>query len=109
MAFKINTPPPAHWYETAAGWWQRCDNNWPELFEIMATFLPVGGSIDYDGGLLNQPLAARIVQLHHDHNRELCRYLHAAWATAPDRRSILDIDGWDVLCDLLSEEGVLYA
>lgn len=45
--------------------------------------------------------------MNHDHGCVLS-ILNDVWSAAPDDRSIHSRPAWDVLCDLLSESGVLY-
>ena len=43
-----------------------------------------------------------------EQSNSIASILHQAWSDAPDKPSIHSIPGWHVLCDLCSEDYVLY-
>ena len=76
-------------------YWQIVDANWADLYNILATYLPKEELSKADNLRLNK-------------DRELVDLFDDAWFAAPDHKSIHDIPGWHVLCNLCSEAHVLY-
>lgn len=93
---------------TANDWWNGIDKHWTVLRDILYMFLPVTKNETYEGEILTYPLSKYIEELKENKDRNLARYLNAAWSAAPDSPRIHSIPGWGVLCDLCSEEYVLY-
>lgn len=94
--------------ETDEQWWQVVSTWWDDLLLIMERFLPMSGFADKDGGTLSVSLREHIIKLKQNKDRKLAWYLDSAWCAAPDHGSIHAIKGWGVLCDLCSEQHVLY-
>lgn len=97
---------------TKAEWWSLVNEHWDNLWEIFLMFVP---NHDFDWGSdvfveSKEPDVLTKIQRAKEarDGHALARHLNAAWATAPDDRSIHSIPSWGVLCDLCSEEYVLY-
>ena len=91
-----------------AEWWTNVVTYWKDLFSILSTFLPTHEHEGIDGEILIDSLGVHLTALKEERDPELARYFNAAWAAAPDNRSIHSIPSWNVLCDLCSEVDVLY-
>ena len=94
-----------------ASWWETLERHWPDIRQCMARFLPfLAHQVISRGDVVpsEQTLGEEIDRLKATRNVFLCRYLFAAWDSAPDEAWIHQKPGWDVLCDLLAEEAVLY-
>jgi hypothetical protein len=94
-------------------WWANVDEYWPQLQSILWRYLPMlnAEKIDEETNkvvISLKPMREVIEEAKHNHNVILARYFSAAWLTTPDSGEIHSIPGWDVFCDLLSEEDVLY-
>lgn len=89
-------------------WWTNVKTYWKDLFAILDMFLPTEEHEDRDGNILVDSLGVYITKLKEEQDPELARYFSAAWAAAPDNRSIHSIPSWHVLCDLCSESDVLH-
>ena len=98
--------------ETKDEWWQFVEENWTELLSILHKFLPVYNRerISREGKVeeINHTMVEEIKVLKNNKDSHLARYFSAAWMAAPDRPGIRNIPGWFVMCDLCSEEYVLY-
>ena len=93
--------------KTKSDWWKWLENGWDTLILIMERYLPMDNFEDIHGEILPHSLREEIFKFKKEHDRELARYLSAAWHIAPDSPIIHSIPGWDLLCDLLAEEYVL--
>lgn len=81
--------------ETKDDWWNLAEKYKKELKSICYRFAySVKDSIIID----------KYIQ---EKNRNLARVLSEAWDKAPDNSSLHQIPGWNILCNLLSEEYVL--
>ncbi len=89
-------------------WWSAVDKNWKQLRLILVRFIPMNGNEGFAGQILPHPLWIEVENLKEAGNEDLARYFHAAYAAAPDSPEIHRIPGWGLLCDLCSEEGVLF-
>lgn len=94
--------------KTKDEWWNNVDVAWDDLLDIMYMFLPMNGVDDYDRSILPHTLEKEIRYCRKNRDSKLARYFNAAWWIAPDHPSIHQIPSWGVLCDLCSEEYVLY-
>jgi len=56
---------------------------------------------------LGRSIAEELEHLKHNRSEKLVRYFHSAWGLASDVYAY-SVPGWGVLCDLCSEEYVLY-
>jgi len=79
--------------KTSEEWWGLVELWWPELKTLIFV---------YAQRLLNDAENAK-----HTKNLRLASILETAWINAPDHGSIHATKGWNVLCDLCSESGVL--
>ena len=99
--------------ENKEEWWELVDENWGQLIGIMWAYLPLHTPQKiYEGEerfslYSNDTMREVVEKAKNDRDPILARYLSACWEAAPDDRSIHSIPGWDVLCNLLSEEYVL--
>ena len=98
FGYKIDTPDD---------WWELVNEKWAEVYSILDRFLPLGDHTDIEGKVRVETLGQIVTTLKEARERELCRYFHAAWAAAPDNRSLDYIPSWNVLCELCSEESAL--
>lgn len=110
------------WPKNKDDWWSLVDAHWVNLFGLISRFLPVGKHViinpnpedrqvfvgDPNMILSERPLAAVITEAKENRDVILVRYLSATWEAAPDVPGLHGFAGWAVLCDLLSEEHVLY-
>ena len=94
--------------ETKEEWWRMVDENWTDLFNIMWRFLPMDSYEDLEGNLTDKSLSEEIIKLKESQNSKLASYFQATWSAAPDNPSIFEIPKWLLLCDLCSENYVLY-
>lgn len=76
-------------------WWNLVDQHWENLYNILYMYLP-------------KEEVANADQLRLIKDRKLSSLFQNAWFNAPDSRSIHSIPSWHVLCDLCSENYVLY-
>jgi hypothetical protein len=95
----INTPDD---------WWALVDHHWVALVAILLMFETPDEKKSLEE-LADKPLAARATAYKRERNgNKLARLFNTAFHNAPDHASIHKIESWGVLCDLCSEEGVLY-
>lgn len=76
-------------------YWQNVNDYWENLRDILGMFLSK-----------EQVLLAD--EMRQQQNPDIVRILNEAWWLAPDSRGLHSIPSWHVLCDLCSEEHVLY-
>jgi len=103
---------------TPEEWWKSVDDNWPDLLNIMAMFLPMAALAtrppnDPDGSMVSGRNGLPMLRYQDVEeakaNRDhyiLLRYFNGAWGAAPDDYYIHSIPCWHILCDLCSEEWV---
>ena len=89
-------------------WWDTVNKYWFQLREILGMYLPMDANKDLRGTILQKSLFYHVENLKECKDIELARYFHAAWGAAPDSPSIHFVPGWGKLCDLCSEDYVLY-
>jgi hypothetical protein len=92
----------------ANDWWDTVDKYWFQLREILGMYLPMDKNEDVYGEILQKSLFYHVENLKESKDAELARYFHAAWGAAPDSPRIHRVPGWGKLCDLCSEDYVLY-
>jgi hypothetical protein len=93
----------------ATEYWNIVDTHWDDLFHILNVYLPTFSSKWIDGTQLDKPLGEYITELKETRNGRLVRVLNAAWFAVPDNKSSEgEHTGWNILCDLCSEEYVLH-
>lgn len=92
---------------SADEWWSVVEVWWDDLLLIMEKFLPMAGFADKDNSILSTTLREHIIKLKQAKKAHLAMYFDSAWNAAPDSGWIHGIKGWDVLCDLCSEQYVL--
>lgn len=101
---------------TQEDWWEAVDENWDDLLDVFYRYLPMTMAAANNGALAKamninalNPMSVEgaACRAYEEANYEAMKILlFAAWERAPDSESIHDVKGWDVLCDLLSEEWV---
>lgn len=100
--------------KTRTQWWKTVDEHWLDILNIFHMTLPMGGIkyISHVGNVAPNPsiekLAVEIERCKINRDPHLCRYLFSAWSRLPDDERIHNLDGWYTLCELLSEETLLY-
>lgn len=93
---------------TSQDWWNAVNAHWPKLRDILYRFLPMNGFETKDGLILTYPLGKYVEELKEKRDTKLEGYFQSAWAAAPDKDWIREIPGWFLLCDLCSENYVLF-
>ncbi len=96
-----------NWPKTKDKWWALVDEHWPDLVSLLHRFIGMNDHENIDGKLTIEPRAVEIERMKRERNPRLARYLNGAWGNAPDVPGLSEITGWDLLCDLCSEEYVL--
>lgn len=93
----------------AKDWWTAVETNWDDLSGILHRFVPTYECANHKKEFTVETMWQHILQAKKTHDGEtLARYFNMAWWNAPDDYTIHLIPGWGVLCDLCSEEHVLY-
>lgn len=87
-------------------YWNTVDDYWIQLLELFARFLPSHYTISDDPYKVNYTY---IVAETYRRNKDpkILELFYRSWAAAPDNGSIHLLDGWNVLCDLCSEDYLL--
>jgi len=93
---------------TKKEWWEIVDKYWIDLFKILNMFIDTSELYEYEGKISSETINQKIIEFKENRNYELVRWLEQAWLNAPDSIDIHSIRGWSILCDLCSEEYVLY-
>lgn len=93
---------------TKEEWWSLLDKHWKVLNDILAHYLDYRAYMDYSGKPTERTMEQIVFDLKEQRNPDIARYLNSAWWQAPDSSYIHSIPGWGLLCDLCSEEYVLY-
>lgn len=89
-------------------YWQIVDDNWNDIKHILNLYLPTFQAQWIDKTTLSISLGEYIEELKNAQNPRLVRVFNAAWFAAPDDIGIWSHKSWGILCDLCSEEYVLY-
>jgi hypothetical protein len=89
-------------------YWLIVETYWNDIKHILNLYLPTFQAQWIDKTPLSVSLGEYIEELKNEHNPRLVRALNAAWFAAPDDIGIWSHKSWNVLCDLCSEEYVLY-
>jgi hypothetical protein len=93
-------------------WWNVVVHHWDYLLGILADKLdfsctafeiPGDGKSESTGRIVVEELE----HLKYNRDAKLARYFHAAWGLSSDSYAY-SVPGWGQLCDLCSEEYVLY-
>lgn len=93
-----------HCPETAEEYWAVVDNYWSYILGIIERFAPE--FIELDGEHLSITVAS--TRLKEKRDLRLINFFHRTWAAAPDNGTIHLIPGWGILCDLCSEDSLVY-
>jgi hypothetical protein len=90
-------------------YWDIVYKYWDDIFHILNIYLPTFGKQWIDNSSLDKTLGEYILELKETKNPRLVRAFNAAWFNCPDEMSgDFAHKSWSVLCDLCSEEYVLY-
>jgi len=97
---------------TAADWWDIVEDQWSNLLAIIFHHIEASHAAYEEPGNAKSPATGRTIREELTHLRDvkdtkLCRYFAAAWCLASDAYA-WSVPGWGQLCDLCSEEYVLY-
>ena len=112
----FNDKPLYHYPRTSEEWWDNVNTYWSDLLDIILRYIPDDiTNFDRDevtsienSFFLVEKTAVYLTKLKESKNIELDNWLQKTWASAPDNGSIHLNKGWEVLCDLCSENYVLY-
>lgn len=93
-------------------WWNVVIHYWDYFLGILADKLDMSfTAFEIPGDGKSEPtgrtVAEELEHLKHNCDEKLARYFHSAWGLASDAYAY-SVPGWGVLCDLCSEEYVLY-
>ena len=97
---------------TPEDWWKAVEYQWPNLVVILGTWLDFQSpAYDIPGDPRSQMTGRNVVEeleylKQTMDNRRLARYFFAAWDLASESYARSRPPGWNMLCDLLSEEWV---
>jgi len=89
-------------------WWTLLNANWLELQNILYRFCPMSEQVDCYNNPISATMEQTVQRLKDVRDPDIARYLNLAWGLAPDDISIHSIPSWHTLCNLCSEEYVLY-
>ena len=97
---------------TDLDWWNAVENNWDLLLQIIAHRLDLDHAAYETPGddtvqETGRTVAEELDFLRKNRDEKIARYFHAAWGLASETYA-WSVQGWSVLCDLCSEECVLY-
>lgn len=87
---------------TEEEYWQVIDTYWVLILDIMLRFCEPDALKTFPNSF-----AAVLTKLKEEKNKELCSYIVEAWCKSPDTGHIHLIPGWEILCDLCSENHLL--
>ena len=79
--------------KSAIEWWANVNTYWASLESLIRAWAP--------------NLLADAIECRESKNPDLVDVLQTVWNNAPDTPGLHDIPGWNVLCDLCSEQYVL--
>lgn len=96
-----------HWPRDEAEWWHNVDEWWADLLNIAAT---TGCALEAPLDALKDSRSAVVTleEMRRKRDTELAHFFSHVWGAAPDHGRVHGWEGWDVLCDLCSESGVLF-
>ena len=89
-------------------YWEIVNNYWTEIESILNNYLPTFNNKWIDKTDLNKSLGEYINELRENQNPRIVRAFNAAWFACPEENSgEWKHKGWNVLCNLCSEEWAL--
>ena len=88
-------------------WWDILNSEWVNILSILHKFIGMNDRENIDGEITLEPRSIEIETMKKERDPRLVRYLSAAWQNAPDVMGLHEIPGWNVLCDLLSEQYII--
>lgn len=93
-------------------WWNAVNEHWDHLLEIIAHHIDINHIAyetprDSDSQMTGRTILEEIHLLKRNCDPKLARYIVASWALASEAYA-WSVPSWGVLCDLCSEEYVLY-
>lgn len=94
--------------ESREDYWNIVREYKQDLLNIMWQFIPMEKHEWHDGTFLEKPLHRKIDEMIDNEDPEFNSVLQKTWWLAPDDPSIHRIKSWYILCDLCSENWVLY-
>jgi hypothetical protein len=97
-----------NWPKNKDEWWGLVDEHWSDLLNLLYRFIGMNDMENVDGQLTETPRAIEIEKMRTERDCRLVRYFNGAWGNAPDVPGLSELTGWNLLCDLCSEEHVLY-
>lgn len=98
--------------KTSKDWWKLVNDHWHNLIKIIAHHIDMNHVAYVAPGDERTPYTGRTVEkelefLRSSKDTKLARYFHATWGLASEGYA-WTVPSWNVLCDLCSEEWVLY-
>jgi len=97
---------------TAEDWWHAVNVHWEYLLNILAhqmdmDYVAYETPGDDSSPALERTIFQEVVHLRGEKDKKLAKYFHAAWCLASETYA-WSVPGWGTLCDLCSEDWVLY-
>ena len=98
--------------DTAQDWWNAVDDNWDDLLSIIGDQMIIDAPAheipgNAEAELTGRTILQEVIHLKKTRGTKLARYFAASWCLSSDSYA-WSVPGWGVLCDLCSEEWVLY-
>lgn len=98
--------------DTAKDWWDAVYDNWDDLLTIIGDQMMLDSPAYDTPGKSESSKTGRnvlneVIYLKDNKDNKLARYFSAGWCLASEAYA-WSVDGWGLLCDLCSEEYVLY-
>jgi len=94
--------------KTKDEWWNLVYENWPDLLGILNLYVGMNDNEDINGNITLCKRSEEVERMRHSKDVRLASYFTRAWGNAPDKSFIHNIPGWNLLCDLCSEDYVLF-
>jgi hypothetical protein len=94
-------------------WWNALDKSWDQLMWMADDLLELSDPAhdtpgDSSSALTGRTVFQEMVHLKNTQDYKIVRYLNAIWGQASDEYARANKPGWGTLCNLCSEDGVLY-
>jgi len=98
--------------DSPKNWWKTVDAWWDELVDIIAHHMQLNHPAyetpgDSKSAPTGRTISEEILHLKEVRDSKLVRYFSAAWCMASDAYAY-SVPGWSRLCELCSEEYLLY-
>lgn len=93
-------------------WWDAVNSKWDYLLNIIGDQMDLGSPAYEVPGKCESLMTGRtilqeLIFLKQTENTKIARYFNGAWGLASEKYA-WSVPGWGLLCDLCSEEYVLY-